>query len=1062
MNLHLKFQHYNYKNTFILFLLIVFIVPFNLNAQHQECGTKAPDNLLEWWSSINQGYPAFLKAFKEQRENPSRNGTITNSVPYMAHILRRSDGSGGLTAQQLEDAFVIVNQRYADANIEFFRCVDINYIDNTTWYDFSRDEQTDVMAGNNVDDMMNIYFANSVLSSSGSSLCGYANFPGSSNEVIVMRNSCTTNGSTLSHEIGHFFGLPHTHNGGTELVDGSNCSTAGDLMCDTPADPTLGTSTVNSACQYTGTATDANGDLYMPNPRNIMSYSRKSCRDFFSVEQYATMAYVSLTSRANLSCSTFNVDFDASGTTSCDLPLTVAFTSQTTGATSYSWDFNNDGVEDANTADASYTFTEAGQYDVRLTISNGVNNIWKTKESFVNAGPKSGDYVDDFQNFIIAYDATGLKNGWTTIPASTSSDFRWNADNRTTRSSTTGPSNDHTLGTSQGIYMYTEASSGGAGDAASLISPCITIPADAREPLLDFWYHMFGSNMGEMHIDIHDGNNWVLDAGPSLEGQDQTSQDSPFKLYQLDIIDYVGKTIQVRFRGVRGDGFRGDMAIDDFNVYDNNPIPKLSFVQGDLQIMESDESGTEDCRGYVDVQLTLQLSNIIVGGDATVDLVTSGTALENVDFKLLTPQLIFPENAADAQNFVVRVYDDAALEMLETSSLSFTISGSSDLQPAIDNTKLDLNIEDNDIDVDNAASPPAIAVSLNASEEFYLGPNTTVFFYDATNDNNLLARIDNLSDWDYGCTHVQIDRAGNSAFAFIDESPEFFISEKNFLISPENNNPSGYYRITLYFNETEVAGWETETTNDRAELMLIKSPGSIGNVSPDNPFADGISVEGKGNSNGVFDTDHYYVSSEFESGFSGFGAAKGLGAVPLPVELLYFEGQADAKGHLLLWETASEDNSDYFEVERSVDGRGFEAIGKVAAAGYSTAPLAYQQYDYQPAKGTNYYRLRQVDLDGSFNYSEIIALENKEQPATISLFPNPTRGLVNVEILDQRGTMTARLYNHLGQAIQQYSLDLSGNRSVLPVDLSALAKGVYYLELEVEGQLLSRERVLRL
>ena len=72
-----------------------------------------------------------------------------------------------------------------------------------------------------------------------------------------MANGCANNGSTLPHEVGHFYGLPHTHDQGNELVNGSNCATAGDNFCDTPADPNL-SGVVNSSCVYTGTATDAN------------------------------------------------------------------------------------------------------------------------------------------------------------------------------------------------------------------------------------------------------------------------------------------------------------------------------------------------------------------------------------------------------------------------------------------------------------------------------------------------------------------------------------------------------------------------------------------------------------------------------------------------------------------------------------------------------------------------------------------------------------------------------------------------------------------------------------
>lgn len=97
----------------------------------------------------------------------------------------------------------------------------------------------------------------------------------------------------LGHELGHALGLPHTHgytNTGTttELVDGSNCETAGDHFCDTPADPNL-LNYITSSCVYTGNLVDANGDQYVPNTHNLMSYTYSHCPDHFSEEQSERM-----------------------------------------------------------------------------------------------------------------------------------------------------------------------------------------------------------------------------------------------------------------------------------------------------------------------------------------------------------------------------------------------------------------------------------------------------------------------------------------------------------------------------------------------------------------------------------------------------------------------------------------------------------------------------------------------------------------------------------------------------------------------------------------------------
>ena len=91
---------------------------------------------------------------------------------------------------------------------------------------------------------------------------------------------------------------------------------------------------------------------------------------------------------------------------------------------------------------------------------------------------------------------------------------------------------------------------------------------------------------------------------------------------------------------------------------------------------------------------------------------------------------------------------------------------------------------------------------------------------------------------------------------------------------------------------------------------------------------------------------------------------------PLPVKLVYFNVTAEGKKAHLSWQTATEQNSDRFDIERSMDGLHFEKIGSVKAAGNSTAHINYNYFDPGPKKGINYYRLKEVDIDNSLQYSE--------------------------------------------------------------------------------------------
>ncbi|SHG40783.1 T9SS type A sorting domain-containing protein [Winogradskyella jejuensis] len=376
----------------ILLTAVVCLLNLTIYGQSNECGFQYTPEAQQYFNSIRQKIKPLEQEFIQQRL--SSNSTVITAVPIKAHIIRRTDGTGGLTVTELNDAITDMNAIYVDAGLEFFLCDGVNFIDNDNFYSYETDDETQLFDNHSQANIMNIYFANSVTSSSnGGSLCGYARFPGPAiTENILMANGCATNGSTLSHEVGHFFALSHTHGnintpGSTnELVDGSNCDSTGDFICDTPADPQLGYGNVNSSCIYTGSTQDANNDFYAPDPENLMSYSRKECRTQFSTQQLARINAIYQTSRNNLSCPSFNADFTADQTQSCNANLTVNFTNTSTSATSWSWDVDGDNIEDYNTQNVTHTYNVAGDYDVALTISNGVNSISKMKSNYIDVG----------------------------------------------------------------------------------------------------------------------------------------------------------------------------------------------------------------------------------------------------------------------------------------------------------------------------------------------------------------------------------------------------------------------------------------------------------------------------------------------------------------------------------------------------------------------------------------------------------------------------------------------------------------------------------------------------
>ena len=287
----------------ILFMLLFVTMVFALKAQplpsQDTCGTDWPvgaelDTLLA-------RHQAFVDSYEPVVIPKLANLKI---IPVQAHIVTLDNGTGGITLAQIQAAIDIVNMRYQPAGLVFTLCNAPNVIMSTANYEIDGKDEGDMLSDlNNIDNVMNVYFVDSIFNDDDDPLCGWAYYSSSFfHDYVLMRNDCAMNGSTLAHEIGHYFDLFHTHDTdcGAELVDGSNCMTAGDKMCSTPADPNL-SGNVDAACVYTGTDLDANMQAYMPATDNIMSYSRKACRDNFTAEQLAKVAFTAANGRSNVS-----------------------------------------------------------------------------------------------------------------------------------------------------------------------------------------------------------------------------------------------------------------------------------------------------------------------------------------------------------------------------------------------------------------------------------------------------------------------------------------------------------------------------------------------------------------------------------------------------------------------------------------------------------------------------------------------------------------------------------------------------------------------------------------
>jgi hypothetical protein len=194
------------------------------------------------------------------------------------------------------------------------------------------------------------------------------------------------------------------------------------------------------------------------------------------------------------------------------------------------------------------------------------------------------------------------------------------------------------------------------------------------------------------------------------------------------------------------------------------------------------------------------------------------------------------------------------------------------------------------------------------------------------------------------------------------------------------------------------------------------------------------------------------------SSFSPFTLASTNAANPLPIELLYFDAQPNGKVVNLHWATATEQNNDYFSIERSGDGLKFDEILRTPGAGNSTERKDYSEVDTRPLSGLSYYRLRQTDFNGESTVSPVVAVRMEGEDKDIKVFPNPADDFFFVETSADPSTLRIRLLNHIGQTVPLAPQVQAGR---LAYNVNGLPAGVYYIEVQQDTGTQSRKVIVR-
>jgi hypothetical protein len=660
--------------------------------------------------------------------------------------------------------------------------------------------------------------------------------------------------------------------------------------------------------------------------------------------------------------------------------------------------------------------TTGWQSDISLDniIVTGTNSLVP-----ITSYPYEADFETEIQhsNTPATTGFTFVKDGWRNAGGDGTD---WRADAGGTPSINTGPGSgattgalDQNPGTSIGFYLYFESSTPNYPDInAYLLTPIFDLTSNTY-PVLEFWYNMYGSNMGslKMQASVDGGTTWSLNL-MDISGD----QGSEWKQAILDLVDYRGETNLVfRFEAESSIDWNSDICLDNFKILDMTTSPLDVYENLTLYSDAFESSGT----------------TVNMVGNSSQGIRSNGYSFSTINIANSNGVTLSDNLITDRMILLNGIVSGGMVTV--TSPLWSAIAGGSG----------------------NSYINGTLRRYISANTNTYgfpigQGSGPTNYFKAEFINNNLnlpgssdfiqMSVIAEAESGDNIDINLNTSEDGTSIIGIYENAI--------WTISPSMGGSflSGDYGVNLYIDN--LIGLADN------EFVILKRPTSS------TTYADWATYDvttdiPAGGANGRTVSSGYAQKTGFDD-FSKFGVGNGTG--PLPIELLYFD--ADVKDDIVYidWATVSEINNDYFTIERSEDGSDFEFIDEVLGAGTSNQLITYGTMDEDPYYGTSYYRLKQTDFDGKFEYSDLVVV-NVLRELHFTVNPNPacdklemTFGSLSDGVNIMTSAYHAKIKIHDVQGRLIYKKKFDGMFYKFNIDISGYKNGVYFVSFESNGK----------